>query len=64
MDAKYLGDGVYISNDGYQYVLTTGTHRVEDADNKVYLDDNCVLNLLKYLKERKPVFWENIHKQQ
>jgi hypothetical protein len=46
---KYLGDGVYLENDGWHLILTTSNGLSET--NRIYLDPRCVENLLEYIKE-------------
>lgn len=43
----YLGDGVYVSFDGYQLRLTTssGTH----ITNEIFLEPGIYSNLVKYV---------------
>lgn len=46
MNKVYLGDGVYVTFDGYRLVLTT-----EDGistTNTIYLDSNVFTSLLAY----------------
>lgn len=50
MNGEYLGDGVYIRDDGYHLVLMTGNHI--HPDNIIYLDDQVVDALLDYIKRR------------
>lgn len=52
----YLGDGVYASYDGWHIWLTTGSHVMEEADNKIALEPEVFSELLKYnegLKQNK-----------
>lgn len=50
MNKKYLGDGVYISFDGYHFILT-----VEDGTpvptNTIYLEPTVMFALLEYEKD-------------
>jgi hypothetical protein len=46
----YLGDGVYLTGDGFHLILSTGSHKPEEWDNVVYLDDSVAKNLLNQLK--------------
>jgi hypothetical protein len=52
-DSRYIGDGVYIRDDGYQLVLTTGHHLEAEADNIVCLEDECVDGLLRFLEHAR-----------
>ena len=46
---KYLGDGLYVSFDGYQVAIAVNHH-----ENKVaYLDNTVMDNLVEYIKEIK-----------
>lgn len=47
MGPRHIGDGVYVEDDGYYLRLYTQT------DNAVYLDDGCIVQLLRYIKERE-----------
>jgi len=44
----YLGDGVYVSYDGYHIVLTTSTGG--EPDNTIYLDHYVSTQLVEYMK--------------
>jgi hypothetical protein len=46
----YLGDGVYLTGDGYHLILTTGSHKLSECDNIVYLDKQAQDNLIHYFK--------------
>jgi hypothetical protein len=46
---EYLGDGVYIGFDGYQYVLKANSH-INPTDT-IALDPHVVKALLKYIKD-------------
>lgn len=46
----YLGDAVYVHvTDDDSLVLTTGHHEPSQADNVIYMDENVVAALLRYL---------------
>lgn len=47
----YLGDGVYLSHDGYQYVLTTDDGLV--VTNTIYLDPQVTAALIAILTGNK-----------
>lgn len=54
MEPRYLGDAVYVSpwlmcGDGLK--LTTGSHKEEDSEDTIYLEDTIALKLLEYLKQ-------------
>ena len=49
MDPIYLGDGVYLTHDGYQAKLYTTDGKNET--NTIYLDDNVIDVLIEELKE-------------
>jgi hypothetical protein len=44
---EYLGDGAYVSFDGYHYVLTT--ENGISIQNTVCLDPGCVTSFLRYM---------------
>ncbi len=46
---QYIGDGVYVAFDGYHVWLLTGSHREEEATNKIALEPHVVAALVKYL---------------
>lgn len=51
-NATYLGDGVYVTVDGiYEIMLTTGDHREELADNKVFMEPRQVQSLIEFLHD-------------
>lgn len=47
----HLGDGAYVSEGCYpgEVVLTTGSHKIEEADNQVVLDPHGVRAFLLWL---------------
>ena len=48
----YLGDDVYatLSDTGiYPLILTTGSHREQEADNVIYFEEKLVDRLLNFL---------------
>lgn len=48
----YLGDGVYVKLDEYGgIILTTGSHKEEEASNTIFLGPDEISMLLKYLKQ-------------
>jgi hypothetical protein len=52
MKPSYLGDGAYVQphpEDPTSVILTTGSHRLGEADNRVYLDLEGINSLLEYL---------------
>lgn len=49
----YLGDGVYVSRSGYEedgLWLTTGSHRIDEAFDKIYLEPSAVRDLIAYIE--------------
>lgn len=44
-EPHYLGDGLFVTFDGYQYRLFT------DQDNEVYLEPDVIHSFAKYQKE-------------
>lgn len=51
--ARYLGDGVYASFDGYGVVLTTGSHQYWAADNRICLEPQVIEDFQRYIKDLK-----------
>ena len=58
LSPRYLGDGVYAQvyaqvddEDGYRIILTTGSHRLEDADNVIYLEPEVMKGVAKYIHD-------------
>ena len=50
---SYLGDSVYISDEGFQFRLTT-----EDGvriSNEIFLDDQVLLSFIKYIERMRHV---------
>jgi hypothetical protein len=45
----YLGDGVYLTGDGFHVILSTGSHRPPEWQQVVYLDSSVQKNLYRYL---------------
>ena len=48
---KYLGDGVYVTEDGGSFVLTTGHHEPQRAENVIWLDQEIIKELVEYIRE-------------
>lgn len=48
---RYLGDGVYIEDQGYHLVLTTENGIA--TTNTIFLDSQVVEALIKYVKDLK-----------
>lgn len=56
MKPKYLGDGVYVDewNDfGPGIMLTTDSHKVEEAGNVIYFEPSVLKALTIWLKNRE-----------
>lgn len=49
---EYLGDAVYISHDGYSFVLTTEDGTINPT-NAIYLESIVVKHLIAYLKKHE-----------
>lgn len=49
IDWQYIGDGVYASCDGFHVILVTNSPR--DPENKIYLEDTVVADLIQFLKK-------------
>lgn len=50
-DKIYVGDGVYLSNDGYHLVLTT--EDAYGASNTIYLEPEMLKTIQNYLDKLK-----------
>jgi hypothetical protein len=53
---RYLGDGVYISWKEEPYrelIITTGSHDLNEADNKIFLEPQVLGKLDDFLTELK-----------
>lgn len=54
MKHVYLGDGVYATpnpDDMHGCILTTGSHRLEDAHHMIFLEPQTIEALKKYFEE-------------
>jgi len=50
----YLGDGVYAqTSESGELVLTTDSHKVEEADNVIYLESSVITSLLEYINSSR-----------
>ena len=47
----YIGDGVYVSFDGYQILLETERHDQEPGIDRIYLDIHTMNALASYAKK-------------
>ena len=45
----YLGDRAYSETTPSEVILRTGSHKDEDCDNKIYLDDSVIENFERFL---------------
>jgi hypothetical protein len=50
-DPEYLGDGVYVTFDGYYIWLRTGSHQHGEATNRIALDPGVFEALLAYRRK-------------
>jgi hypothetical protein len=57
----YLGDGVYVQNDGYSVLLTT-ENGIEET-NIVYLEPEVLLAFVRYLSRKMPETWTVLRKE-
>jgi hypothetical protein len=62
--ARYLGDGVYASFDGYSIVLTTGNHQATKADNVIVMEFQVVESFEEYIKDLKQILEAGIMREQ
>ena len=51
--SRYIGDGVYASFDGYQIILTTGSHLPQQANNIIALESQVLNSLVAYSTDLK-----------
>ena len=52
-EPTYLGDGVYAQETSYEDILlTTGSHREDEADNKIILEPQIVQRLVAWLNKK------------
>jgi len=47
----YLGDGAYVTFDGYGFMLTANHHDEYLATDKVYLEPQCIGRLVAFQQE-------------
>ena len=48
--AIHIGDGAYISFDGYRYVITANHHLPEEATDAVYIQSQDACHLVNFIK--------------
>lgn len=48
MNKEYIGDGVYINNDGYSIILTT--ENGISTQNEIYLESAILRSMLDYIR--------------
>jgi len=53
-DEQYIGDGVYVSFDGYQFVLKANSHK--NPTDVIYLDPSVVQAFEEYRQYVKGFF--------
>jgi hypothetical protein len=53
MEPRYLGDGVYVSESYGPVILTTGHHDPDQADDVIFLDEEVLEGLLRWLEDRR-----------
>lgn len=54
LEPQYIGDGVYAAQSpDFSLVLTTGSHRPEEADNKIFFEPETLDALESYIKRIK-----------
>lgn len=51
MEKIYIGDGVYVSNDGFQICLETDRRINREEMDKIYLDMEIIINLFRYIEK-------------
>lgn len=53
MDPRYLGDAVYVAVDSHEHqlMLTTGSHRLQEAHAVIYLDTRTIKALVQYAED-------------
>lgn len=51
--ATHLGDGAYLTNGGYELIVTANHHDPEQATDRVYIEARALPALLHFLLEQK-----------
>jgi hypothetical protein len=51
MESRYLGDGVYASYRDDMILLTTMSHREDDAEHKIWLEPEVAMALKTYIEQ-------------
>jgi len=59
---EYLGDGLYVSFDGWQFCLRAP--RESGEDHVVYLEDSLLRNFMDYVKRTKESYAEAAYERQ
>ena len=52
-EKTYLGDSVYVEDNGYDIILTTFNGHLADPSNVIYLDPCVYAGLVKFVSSRK-----------
>jgi len=47
---EHLGDGAYVTYNGYELVVTANHHDPLEASDKVYIDPNGIENLKRFIE--------------
>ena len=48
--AEHLGDGAYVTYNGYEIIVTANHHDPQEASDKVYIDPNGIKNLKRFIE--------------
>lgn len=51
--ARYIGDGVYAQFDGYNVVLTTGSHLEHKRDQLICMEPEVIESFTRYIADLK-----------
>lgn len=54
-EPQYLGDSVYaqIADDGYHVLITTGSHKLAESSDQIYLDSEVSEALVNYINNAR-----------
>ena len=53
MPKEYLGDSVYVTDDGYGIILTTENGLLTDPSNEIFLEPAVMDALVQYYERKK-----------
>lgn len=59
MNKQYIGDSVYVEDNGYGVTLTTNKGHQDDPRNVIILEPEVIQGLLGYIERMKEHYKEN-----